>query len=300
MNFSLSDWVSNIKDKLLFSQWYDGEYVSEGSPIIIGGSPRSGTTLLRVMLDSHSNIYCGPESNLFLQPRVKTKKVIKGLSWRFDVSINKIELLLKSSECLAEFIERFFNELCFDHGKKRWGEKTPRNVLNIGYIFKHFPKSKFIHVIRDGRDVVCSLRKLPGRKYVNGGFVMFDIERPFDECVTRWVNHIIAGKIFFNDPRYHEILYEDLCKHPKNTLKKLCKFIDEPYDVQMLRYYESNHLPKSRDDNMYYHVAGTKKSVYIKSIERWRKEFTKDEKIQFKKLGGDLLIQFGYEKNNDW
>jgi len=161
---SLLDLLDNIWDRIVNSPWYDGDYVSREPPIVVGGCARSGTTLMRVMLDTHPNIYCGPESSLFTPIRIKTRRRIRELSWKFDVSARDIERLLGASRCLSEFIEKFFNHLTSVHGKSRWGEKTPTNVLHLDYIFRHFPRAKFIHMIRDGRDVACSLRHFPKRK----------------------------------------------------------------------------------------------------------------------------------------
>jgi hypothetical protein len=77
--------------------------------------------------------------------------------------------------------------LFFCGPESRWSEKTPGNVRVLDRIFEYFPRARFIHVIRDGRDVVCSTRTHPKFRVVDGKEVLTGILRPADECAERWV-----------------------------------------------------------------------------------------------------------------
>jgi hypothetical protein len=292
------DQLDSLWDRLANSSWYDGEYVSQELSVIIGGCARSGTTLMRVMLDTHPNIYCGPESNLFTPIRIRTGKRIKELSWRFDISEQDIRILLDESRCLPEFIEKFFNHLTIIQGKKRWGEKTPTNVLRLSYIFRHFPHSRFIHMIRDGRDVACSLRNFPKSKIVDGKIIPVDSNNPIDKCMERWVHDVKVGRRWVGDPRYLEVKYENLVLKAEKTLKKVLDFLGEPYDEQVLKYYEVEG--STRDASKFPQNVEATKPLYTRSMGRWKGEFTDTDRALFKRIGGNLLIELGYEDNGDW
>lgn len=294
----LSNLVDSLWDRIRRSSWYDGEYVSSDSPIIIGGCARSGTTLIRVMLDTSSNIYCGPESNLFLPIRIRTRRRIEKLSWKFDAPTKEIETLLTRSSCLSEFIEKFFKRISSLRGKRRWADKSPRNVLRLDYIFKHFPRAKFIHVIRDGRDVACSLRTFPKRKIVNGKIIPLNTNRPLDECIKRWIHDVNMGRKYKNDSHYIEVKYEDLIFNTEKTLKRLFIFLGEPFETNILKYYEV--YDSVRDITKFPQNIEATQPIYTSAVGRWRKELTEEEKRLFKKLGSDLLIELGYEDNEDW
>lgn len=292
------DQLDSLWDRFANGSWYDGKYVSREFPIIIGGCARSGTTLMRVMLDTHPNIYCGPESNLFTPIRIRTGKRIKELSWRFGVSEKDIRIMLDDSKCLSEFIERFFNHLIIIQGKKRWGEKTPTNVLRLCYIFRHFPHSKFIHLIRDGRDVACSLRNFPKSKIVDGKIIPVDSNNPLDECIERWVHDVKAGRRWAGDPRYLEVKYENLVLKAEEAMKKVLDFVGEPYDERVLRYYEVKG--STRDASKFPQNVEATQPLYTQSMGRWKREFTDVDKTLFKRIGGNLLIKLGYEDTKNW
>ncbi|MCW3991710.1 MAG: sulfotransferase, partial [Candidatus Bathyarchaeota archaeon] len=259
--------VAGLWDRIRWSSWYDGEFASSDSSIIIGGCARSGTTLIRVMLDTHPHIYCGPESNLFLPIRIRTRKRIEELSWKFDVPAEEIQTLMRSSRCLSEFIEKFFGRIGSIHGKRRWADKSPRNVLRLDYIFKHFPRAKFIHMIRDGRDVACSLRTFPKRKIVNGKIFPVKTNRPLDECIRWWVHDVNIGIGYRNDSRYYELKYEDLIFNTERALKELFMFLDEPYEEKVLRYYEIEDN-KRRIIKFPQNIEATQ-PIYTKAVGRW-------------------------------
>ncbi|KON29265.1 hypothetical protein AC482_06950 [miscellaneous Crenarchaeota group-15 archaeon DG-45] len=290
--------LDGLWDRIGRSGWYDGAYVSQDSPILVGGCARSGTTLLRVMLDTHPHIYCGPESNLFLPVRIRTRKRIEELAWAFDIPAEDIEALLGGSGSLPEFIERFFRTMSGIHGKRRWGDKSPRNVQRLDYIFEHFPRARFIHMIRDGRDVACSLRTFPRRKIVDGRIVPVRTDRPLDECIRRWVHDVNMGMRHRGDPRYHELRYEDLISDTEGVLRGLFAFLDEPYEEEVLRYYEVQD--STREAIKFPQNIEATQPIYQKAVGRWREEFGEEDKRLFKRLGGVLLVDLGYEDDDEW
>jgi hypothetical protein len=295
---SLKGLLVGAWNRIFYPAWYHGDYVSQESPIIIGGCARSGTTLLRVILDTHPNIYMGPESRLFTLSPTNKRVNVGFLSETFDVPRDEIDRFIDESGSVSEFIEIFFKNICKSQGKLRWGEKTPKNVLHLDYIFKHFPLAKFIHVIRDGRDVACSLKHFPRRRIENGKIIPLNTDNPLDECIERWVHDVTLGRNWKGHEGYSELKYEDLVFKTEESLLKLFNFLEEPYDERVLNYHEVNS-PTRNVLKFPQNIEATK-PMYDSSIGRWKDEFTEKDKKMFKRLGGDLLIELGYEENENW
>ena len=128
--------------------------MSDGShrPIFIVGCQRSGTTMLRLMLDSHSQISCGPETR-FLEDLER----IVGPDWKrlSQFGYSQEEWLRR----IREFFEGIQSDYARSRGKTRWADKSPRYALHIPFLLQVFPDAQIVHVIRDGRDVAVSHRK---------------------------------------------------------------------------------------------------------------------------------------------
>lgn len=272
----------------------DGEYASSASPVIVGGCGRSGTTLLRVMLDSHRNLCCGPESELLLPHKIRPHV----LAERFDMPPRKLASLVSSSRSRGQFIERFFAEYAAAQCKPRWAEKTPANILHLDYLFEAFPSAKVVHMIRDGRDVACSLRTHPRHKVVNGQLVPRNTWNPLDECIGKWVDAVRAGQAYRGDERYMEMRYEELVAEPRSTLERLMQFLGEPWDEAMLQYDKVEST--SRDVTKFPQNPEARRKVETRSVQRWRSDLSEADVAMFKAIGGELLVELCYERSMDW
>lgn len=259
------------------------------SPIFIGGCGRSGTTLLRVMLDSHPNIACGPESNLMLDPMAFDAK---SLSFKFDMNIEKIFSIANSSAYLPDFMNRFMYEYANTNGKARWAEKTPRNVRNIEYILSNFPEAYFVHVIRDGRDVACSLKTHPKWRIENGQRVANDVCNPIEQCIERWVQDVEAGIKWRTHPRYIEIRYEALISEPEKTLRQLFEQIGEKWAPEVLEYYLQQ--TNSRNSDKFPQNKEVTEPIDNKSLGRWKEDLSDFELKVIKDKAGSLLQELDY------
>ncbi len=266
-------------------------YVSQQAPVILGGCHRSGTTLLRVMLDSHPRIACGPETSLFTGGFRPDK-----LAVRFDFAPEEIWQMRKQASDHAQLIEMFFMRYTASRGKSRWAEKTPQNVRYIGWILQRFPKAKFIHVIRDGRDTVCSMRTHPKFRIINGEKISTGIRRSLEPCIRGWLRDTAAGMKWRGHPNYYEVRYEDLVGVPEATLRKLCAFIGEPFDEAMLQYHEQQG--ESRDPvNFIANIIATQ-PLSSTSVGRWKKDLSAEELQLFFTLAPARMAELGYEKDS--
>jgi protein-tyrosine sulfotransferase len=275
-------------------RWRKPGYMSAASPVIVGGCGRSGTTLLRVILDSHANICCGPESSLFLPLWPSARK----LASRFEMPEREVAELMDACASQAEFVDRFFARYSERRQKPRWAEKTPRNILHLDYLFDHFPNARFVHMIRDGRDTICSLRTHPRHKVVDGQLVELNTRHPLGPCLDRWISNVSAGLKYRRDPRYIEIRYEKLVAEPRETLVRLFEFIGEPYDERVLEY----HLlqGQSRDARHFPQNPEATQAMYTKAVARWRRDLSPEEILLVKREAGPLLRELGYAADDNW
>ncbi len=146
------------------------------APFVVG-VPRSGTTLLRLMLDAHSELAIPPETH-FIPKLIKLCEKGSG-----DMRENALELITNhrrwpdfeiSAEDLAERLDRaskldatavvrsFYETYAAAQGKTRWGEKTPQYLRMMGRIARTLPEARFVHIVRDGRDVALSCCRWSG------------------------------------------------------------------------------------------------------------------------------------------
>lgn len=264
-------------------------YVSTAAPIVLAGCQRSGTTLLRVILDSHSHIACGPESSLLTGSFLPDK-----LAARFETPIAEIWQLHRQTPDHAEFIDRFLTRYAQHRGKRRWAEKTPQNIRHLDWIKHHFPHAKIVHILRDGRDVACSIRTHPRVRYVNGQPVETGIRRPLAPCIRSWLDDTTAGLRWRGAADYYEVKYEDLVAETEWTLRKLCEFLGEPWEETLLEY----HLQKgaSRDPRHFIVNVAATQPLGDQAIQRWRRDLTPADLELFYRLAGDRLATLGYSR----
>jgi hypothetical protein len=251
------------------------------SLVVIGGSPRSGTTLLRSILGRHPAIFAGPETTLFLH-RISSPK---DLGERLDWDPAEIEDWQCDSRSQAEFIERCAAAVLARSGRGIWVEKTPHNVGRFGFVRRRFPHAKLVHIVRDGRDVVCSLRRQPFSKVKRAAWDSADAAR---QCAIQWRNAMRAGLRFRADPAYYELRYEDLVRDPKPTLVALLAFLGLPWTDSLL---DTALQPLSPDR----FEPRASIALFQSAIGRWRTDLTAEDLAALYPLIGTLLSQLGYD-----
>lgn len=267
---------------------------SSSSPIFLGGAGRSGTTLLRVIFDSHPNIACGPElkvTPLVAQMWYQFQTAFYPTLQQYHLSRSDINSMFR--KMLLSLLENYRKAV----GKQRVAEKSPNNVFFFQALSSLFPESPMIHVIRDGRDVVCSLLTMNWIDPSTGRPV--DYTRDVGKAAHYWVSAVRAGREDQGNPmskrKYMEVHYEDMVENPEATLRKVFDFIQEPWDPSVLNYHQQKR--NLAGESSAHQVS---QPIYRAAVQRWRRDLKPSDKEILKKVAGKLLIELGYAKNLDW
>lgn len=262
------------------------------APVFIGGAGRSGTTLLRVMLDAHPSLAGGPEfkTTTDLARLYATMRKDEGILGAYRLGDGALERVFR------QFLSGLFAPFLAAHGARRLVEKTPHNILYLPELASICPDARFLHVVRDGRDVASSLvtmdwRGSDGRKvsYVT------DIDHAF----RYWTAVVAKGITDAQSPALRErvwtVRYEDLVREPESTLRAVLSFLGEPWSDSVLRYREIDRSNEPLEDSS----KQVREPLSTASIGRWRQTASAADRALFARVGGELLRALGYETDED-
>jgi len=269
--------------------FYDPTARSDAAAVFIGGCWRSGTSLLRELLCRHPVFACAPESHVFVPP-FRPERVIA----QWSLEKRQIRAMINKSPSLIAFGEKLFSEMALAAGKTRWIDKTPENVRVAIQLLDHFPKGRFLHVIRDGRDVVCSMRHYPSEVFIEGRLVPAPpIDRPIGSCARTWVRETVEG--LKDHPRLLQVRYEELVGNPEGELRRICAFLGEGYDPGMLETGEDSTSVRSPFvAARFINNPGAGRLPTTGSIGRWQRELSPEELAEVLENAGELLRKLGY------
>jgi Sulfotransferase family len=295
----------------LFDRFRNDDARRDAVPFIVGMN-RSGTTLLRMMLDAHPDLTIPPETH-FVPDLIKATRgdgataedalaAMKSAREWGDFGFSDEEMLgrlralgeIRPGPAVRTFYEAYMDQ----QGKSRWGEKTPTYVQKMKLIQRAIPEARFVHVIRDGRDVALSVLDRTVRELTAG-----DIANRWQKKITK------AREDAPNLRHYIEIRYEDLILDTEPVLRRVAEFCELPWDDAMLDYHErsgerlkemARALPGdgrakelSVERRMATH-AMTTKPPSADRVARWRTQMTAEQRQEFESLAGELLEQLGY------
>jgi hypothetical protein len=287
------------------------------APFVVGMN-RSGTTLLRMMLDSHPELTIPPETHF-------VPDVIKACN-RGDGTPESVLAAMKSSREWGDFdfsdeemlgrlrdggrkleagvaLRIFYEAYAERQGKPRWGEKTPRYVGKMRQIQAALPEARFVHVVRDGRDVALSVLDRTVRELTAA------------DVAKRWKRKVQKARDAAPQlDHYVEVRYEDLILDTEPTLRGICEFIELDWDDALLAYHErsSDRLAEMQralpaddrsaeldvDRRMATH-AMTTKPPDADRVSRWKREMPEADRRSFEEIAGPMLADLGYETDGD-
>lgn len=272
------------------------------NPVFIVGSGRSGTTMLRLMLDRHPDMAIPGESHFIPEIWASRRRYMSGdlldaqrlarhiLSteavkwWNIPEEAVWQRLRLIENPGFADVVETIYLVYAEREGKRRWGDKTPNYVLSIPLIARLFPAARFIHLVRDGRDVALSFLSIP-----TGPDNIWQAAR-------RWRRYVGAGRAAgraLAPDRYLEVRYEDLVSRPEGELGRVCAFLDLRFDSIMLNPGESTLLKIQPSWRFIHSRVVLPPTVGVRD---WRRDMTLADRMAFETVAGDTLTEFGYER----
>ncbi len=288
------------------------ETTATSFPFVVGMN-RSGTTLLRMMLDAHPELTIPPETHFVpdlidacnaagATPQSALAAMKAHREWNdFDFSDEEALGWLAAIDGLdaGEAVRSFYRAYAARQGKPRWGEKTPRYVGQMRKIERALPEARFVHVIRDGRDVALSVLDRTVR----------DIDAA--HVGGRWKKKIEKARRMGPKLAYYtEVRYEDLIADTEPVLRRVCEFIELPWDDAMLSYHErsadrlgemARALPaegRAQDLTVERRMAThamTTKPPDTDRISRWKRQMPEADRQAFEAIAGDMLADLGYE-----
>ena len=198
---------------------------------------------------------------------------------------DKDAVLAQQLHSYAGLIDAIMTSYAGSQGKLRWGDKTPYYTPDIDVLNSIFPRAKFIQVLRDGRDVALSQRKIEWCS--NNSFRL-----AHDWMWKTMICHKV-GKVLGAD-RYLELRYEELVHDPEFSLRRACAFLGEDFDGRMLQYHETAEsvVPS---ESLKWHRNSVRPPDASK-IYAWKTALPQSDRIIFEEIAGETLEYFGYER----
>ena len=266
-------------------------------PLIVLGVRRSGTTLLRVMLDRNPELAVPDESYFVPQlarrhgGRVDRAAFVDDLRRlptlvEWDLSPDVVTPRLDERMTAGDAIAAVFVAYAAERGKPRWGDKTPLYMQYLPLLERLFPTARYVHLIRDGRDAAVSYLAVPE------GIMTAGWGHPRDAAgfACQWATEVGAARALgarVGRERYLEVRYEALVADPDAELRRVCGFAVLPYDDAMLGYVGQTDSARKQ------HQQRLNEPPRV-GVRDWRTEMPPSEVAGFEAVAGGLLHELGY------
>jgi Sulfotransferase family len=276
--------------------------------VFIVGCARSGTTLLRRMVDAHPDIAITRETHWIAKrferqegvtadglvtPELFSRLLSYEKFTRMRIDQDELEGLVAGEEPVpySSFVTGVFDLYGKVQGKRLVGDKTPAYVRSIPTLHDLWPEAKFVHIVRDGRDVALSAVNWD-RAYKLANRYSTWTEHPTTTAAVWWEWLVRLGReagSLLGPDLYHEVRYEELISEPEGTCETLCTFLALPYDDAMLRFHE--RLPDPR-----FYAKQKRWRPISTGLRDWRSQMDAGEVECFEAAAGDLLDELGYPR----
>jgi hypothetical protein len=268
------------------------------APVVVLGVSRSGTTLLKEMLDAHPDLAIPSES--YFVPQLWSRH---GERPGADAFLDDVERLARIREwgltredvasrlperpSFPEAVGAIYRAYAAARGKRRFGDKTPSYMQRLPLLEHAFPGARYVHLIRDGRDAGLSFLDMRRRPTFN-----WARPRGLGSFAAQWRREVEAARRFGREGvagRYMEVRYEDLVAGPERALREVCAFLGLDFAPAMLEYHR--HLdPERMPDHS--GLAEPPRS----GSRRWREQMSSGDAELFEAIGGGLLADLGYAR----
>ncbi len=267
------------------------------------GCPRSGTTLLQAMLHSHPRIAIPPE-NRFVLPaywqrgrfgslaepanrRALAEWIVDRRESKFrDFGVDRdavVAAIVDGPPTLGSALAAVFEAFAARFDKPRWGDKRPAYYQDVGAIRRLFPDAQFVHLVRDGRSCVASLKRVP----------WWDLGT--DAALATWTEAIDYGRAAARrlpPGTWHELTFERLVTDPEPELRGLCSFLGEEYDGAMLHPQQVAAQVAPPRKHWHQRLEGALDPGRITS---WSDGLEPAERDLIQYVAGERLARYGYD-----
>ncbi len=279
-------------------------------PVFVVGHPRSGTTLVQLLLTAHPDFSSGPETHFFIHvlapfegwensklSPAQLETVFKRLAGKPGIHLDaafKAALREQAGQggiAPAHFLHRLMQYFAEQAGKasaRRWVEKTPRHVQYVPQILALFPQAQVINIVRDPRDVVSS----PPRFYES-----HSVAYRRQVCIERaesWNMMVGLSKTFEGDNRILTIRYEDIIADAEGSLLRMMHFLGEAYRPESLEHFAEHY------DQVVLPQEEVRKSLLAvgEIVDRrgiWKRRMSEREARLVELICEPLMREFGYD-----
>lgn len=276
--------------------WYSDPELRR--PVFVVGMNGSGTTMLVDCLDRHPALYGFPLETRLIPHLIRIASRFEPLTdddnfrrlWRYVTTLTPFRLASggepqplpdgweSCTRDLAGLLNMLFVSFAHQRGKHLWCEKSPQNAQHMLKIRKLFPRARFIHVIRDGRDCACSFHRRWGKAP--------------ELTMLRWKQLVrtarAQGRILGSES-YMEVHYEDLTKAPEYWMRRICSFLSIAFDPVVLESSQP-YLGRGGRNFRSNEAVGSLKP----NSGRWREHFGATMRQRLDNIGGQVLDECGY------
>lgn len=256
--------------------------------IFIVGSPRSGTTLLQqIIIANFKNIYTFPETHFFsiANPINPIKKVLgwknlylqgymKKLAKQLDMEYAQNYKVSLFGRDYHEGLVNLLDDVAKKHGVENWIEKTPRHLHFIDDI-KNIENSKFIHIVRNGEEMVASLYDATNsyaKEWVNKDKTRFK-GFTIDQCINKYNMDLEITSKYIYDNRHLVLFYEDIVSDSNTVIKKISKFLNLQISESSISLSETAEAVVEKHE----HWKSNNKSDVLKNRSKFLSVFSSDE-----------------------
>jgi predicted N-acyltransferase len=288
------------------------------APFFVIGSPRSGTTLLRLILTSHSGLVVPPECGfiIWLQQSFGTwtNKEFSdaGAVSRFVdavISARKFETWGLSREAVktaitdrkpctySEACDSIYRCYCSHNGNDSttWGDKNNYYLNHISSLARLFPNARFIHIVRDGRDIACSYRTIMATESNSPYRPVLPVN--IDEIANKWSDDVHKSReqlARLDIRRVFELRYEDLVNKPEAIARRLCAGLGCIFEHRMLDFHIENKIRQLEPAATMDWKKRTLEPIDPSSIGRFHVELSKSEIAKFSDIARQELSYYQY------
>ncbi len=265
------------------------------TPVFIVGAPRSGTTLLRVTLNRHSQLaMCGETAyfrrvysrrhafgdpgNLPNRNRVVEAYLAVEPVRRLGMNIEVLrERMMREGVSWRDLFASMLRVYADSHGKPHTGEKTPNHALYVNTLCEWFPDCTIVHLVRDPRAAVCSLIRMPwaSRSVLMGA--------------RTWRLFNTAARTISARDNYVLVKYEDLVARPEEQLRRLCNHVGLEYEAAMLQPNPAEFDPRRPVHRAYERINPVRAELWRGELEPWQVS-------TIEAAAGHRMEEFGYQR----